>query len=173
MDHISITNRLQVFHLKNQSTDLSKIGNRRFMYHPSGTLILGDETKLQPGSGLYASHAIEHGLAEELIGHKLPPFDSFCRGWIGTSKQYSHGLIHFAPPITTDYLPHYNTAFDFIEISQKNGFTENTILRGFCDEWEQPISHMLGHDKPSLDNQIKAAGKGRAQGPSKDFSLER
>lgn len=38
----SIHEQLQVLRLKRTRTDLMAIGNRRFMYHPTGILILGD-----------------------------------------------------------------------------------------------------------------------------------
>lgn len=156
----SIQDHLQVLHLKRTSTDLMTIGNRRFMYHPSGFLILGDEDRLHPGKNLYSSHAEEFAQAQEQYAGKLPAYDEFCRGWLGTSKQYPHAVVHFAPAITTGYLPHYEAAFDFIEASQQNGLTEQTLLRGFCDVWEQTISHMLGHDQPkqpTLDHRIHQA----------------
>ena len=154
----SIHEELQVLDLKRFQTDLTAISNRRFMYHPSGILILGDEDHLHPGRHLYRSHAEEYGFSNERMD--LPPYDEFCRGWIGVGGSYKHGIIHFAPQITTQYLSHFNAAFDFIETALENGFTEKATLRAFCDQWEQTISHMLGRDKtkkPTLDSRIQNA----------------
>lgn len=155
---------LQVINLKLQAIDLSQIGNRRFMYHPTGLLILGEEDKLHPGNGLYSSHAEEYHLASSQLNQPFPSFDSFCRGWIGNSKEYPHGIIHFAPGIQANYLPHFHAAFDFLEISQNNGLTNQVVLRNFCDQWEQTLADLLRETSTSLDTKIQAAGKGR--GPS-------
>lgn len=156
----AIKEALQVLDLRRTSTDLTAIENRRFMFHPSGILILGAEDMVNSSDGLFKSHAEEYGDASERSPSKLPPYDEFVRGWIGIGGDYPHGIIHFAPAISTGYLPHYNAAFSFIEESLQNGFTEQSMLRGFCHPWEQTISHLLGHDRsqqPSLDEQIRKA----------------
>ena len=164
-----LTEHLQVIHLKDHTIDLSQIGNRRFMFHPSGILILGDEDRLHPGKELYSSHAEEYH--EAAIAQTLPSYDSFCRGWIGNSKTYPYGIIHFAPGIQANYLPHFEAAFSFIETSQKNGFTDKVILRNFCDQWEQSLNHLLHYKENSIDSKIKAAGKGRGN-PTYNHSAE-
>lgn len=165
MKKIQLSPNLQVVNLKVASIDLSQIGNRRFMYHPTGLLILGEEDHLHPGKGLYSSHAEEYHLATSQLIQSLPSFDAFCRGWIGNSKEYPHGIIHFAPGIQANYLPHFNAAFDFLEVSQKNGLTNKVVLRNFCDQWEQKLEDLLCETQPPLDIKIQAAGEGR--GPSR------
>ena len=134
MKSIKLSHYLRVLNLKKVTIDLSSIGNRRFMYHSSGLLILGDEDHLHPGKKLYSSHAEEYHIVTLKLTEQIPSFDDFCRRWIGNSKKYPHGIIHFAPGIHTNYLPHFNAAIDFLEVSQINGLTSQVILRNFGDQ---------------------------------------
>lgn len=86
-----------VANLRLEQVDLKNVGNRRFMYNPkTGTLLLGDEDRIRNRRGHDGSHAEEFndaGIKEN--------FDDFVRGWIGyNSRQYRHGIIHFAPNIS-------------------------------------------------------------------------
>ena len=82
---------LMVVHVEREIIDILRITNRRFMYSPqTGTLILGDEMY---GKSIGSSHAQEfHASGAEGC------FDDYLRGWIGTSKNYSRRIVHFAPP---------------------------------------------------------------------------
>ena len=85
-----------VANLRLEQVDLKNVGNRRFMYNPkTGTLLLGDEDRIRNRRGHDGSHAEEFhdaGIQEN--------FDDFVRGWLGyNSRQYRHGIIHFAPNI--------------------------------------------------------------------------
>ena len=116
--------------------DMRQIENRRFMFSPqSGELILGKQYK---GSQLYASHAEEHGES----GAKAP-YDSFIRGWVGTGRQYPHGIIHFAPNIMSANVEQFEKAFSALEMFRENGAEGQTVIRGFGDTWEQPLSNLI------------------------------
>ena len=65
------------------------------MYNPqTGTLILGDEMY---GKSICSSHAQEFH-ASQAEGR----FDDYLRGWIGVSKSYPHGIVHFAPAVSME-----------------------------------------------------------------------
>ena len=82
-----------VVNLKLEQVDLSNVGNRRFMYNPNtGTLFLGSENNKIKDCGSHAEEFHDAAIKEN--------FDDFVRGWIGyNSRQYRHGIIHFAPNI--------------------------------------------------------------------------
>ena len=116
--------------------NMRQIENRRFMFSPqSGELILGRQYK---GSQLYASHAEEHGES----GAKAP-YDSFIRGWVGTGRQYPHGVIHFAPNVESANVEQFEKAFSALEMFRENGAEGQTVIRGFGDTWEQPLSNII------------------------------
>ena len=136
MQKITFENHLCMIDTKTNSFDMQEIENHRFMYSPdSCELIIGKQYK---GNQLIASHAEEHGKA----GVKAP-FDSFIRGWIGTGKGYKDGVIHFAPPINTHNIDHFNRGFSTLEMFAANGANSRTIIRGFGDRWEQPLSDLI------------------------------
>ncbi len=136
MQKIPLENSLLLIDTKNVSFDMQEIENRRFMYSPqSGELIIGKQYK---GNQLIASHAEEHGW----VGAKAP-FDSFIRGWIGTGRSYKDGVIHFAPPIDTHNIDLFNRGFSTLEMFAANGANSRTVIRGFGDRWEQPLSDLI------------------------------
>ena len=136
MQKISLENSLLLIDTKNISFDMQEIENRRFMYSPqSGELIIGRQYK---GNQLVASHAEEHGQ----VGAKAP-FDSFIRGWVGTGRSHKDGVIHFAPPIDTHNIDHFNRGFSALEMFTANGANSRTVIRGFGDRWEQPLSDLI------------------------------
>ena len=136
MQKISLENSLLLIDTKNISFDMQEIENRRFMYSPqSGELIIGRQYK---GNQLVASHAEEHGQ----VGAKAP-FDSFIRGWVGTGRSYKDGVIHFAPPIDTHNTDHFDRGFSTLEMFTANGANSRTVIRGFGDRWEQPLSDLI------------------------------
>lgn len=154
MRFATISSGLEVFDLRRTTVDLTSIGNRRFMYHSAGWLILGAEDVItKKGAKLLSSHAEEYHEATLLCGN-LPPFDSFLRGWIGIGGSYKAGIIHFAPCIPAENIEMFEKAFSFIEAALENGFTPKTILRGFPGAWEQSINKVLPEVKESLDLQI-------------------
>jgi hypothetical protein len=162
MDFASISKYLEVFDLKQMQIDLSTIQNRRFMYHSDGILILGAEDATKRSRGIQKSHAEEYGEAERLAGKALPPYDEFVRGWIGVGKDYPNGIIHFAPHIPSSCGLYFDTAFEFIEVALENGFVQNSVLRGFGEVWERPVSDVVGkrvsaEKKKPLEMQIKNA----------------
>lgn len=137
------------------NVDLMQIQNRRFMYHPSGLLLLGEEDTVNM-KGLFKSHAEEHYEAEERFQIKLPPYDDFIKGWIGVGKSYPYGIVHFAPHIPDGHIGLFDKAFSFVEVVQENGFSYRSVLRGFPGKWEQTIGEMLGKEPP-LEEKIRKA----------------
>ena len=139
MQKITLENRLLMIDTNTVSFDMQEIENRRFMYSTdSCELIIGEQYK---GNDLIASHAEEHGKA----GAKAP-FDNFIRGWIGTGKGYKDGVIHFAPPINTHNIDRFNHGFSTLEMFSANGANSRTIIRGFGDRWEQPLSDLISQE---------------------------
>ena len=125
---------LMVINTKWEIIDILQITNRRFMYNPqTGTLILGDEIY---GKSICSSHSQEF-YASKADGR----FDDYLRGWIGTSKNYSHGIIHFAPAVIMEQ---FDRGFDalqmFARLESVNG---DTIVRGFCALPEQRMGDLL------------------------------
>ena len=116
--------------------DMQAIENRRFMYEPqTGTLILGYQFR---GKDLASSHAEEHtdsGATE--------PFDRFIRGWIGTGREYKDGVIHFAPNIDGQNPEQFDRAYSTLEMFRENKANGKTVVRGFGDRWEQPLSNLI------------------------------
>ena len=101
----------------------------------TGELILGKQYR---GNTLFKSHAEEHGKS----GAKAP-FDSFLRGWVGTGKDYKDGVIHFAPAIDAGNAEQFDRAFSTLEMFARNGANGKTVIRGFGDVWEQPLSDLI------------------------------
>ena len=133
---LSIYDNIMRIDTRRDTFNISEIENRRFMYQPqTGTLILGRQYHK---SGMYGSHAEEHadsGVSE--------PYDSFIRGWIGTGKQYPHSIIHFAPNIDSRFAEQFDKGFSTLEMFAENGAVSDTVIRGFGDVWEQPLSNLL------------------------------
>ena len=97
---------LMVNDVKREIIDILQITNRRFMYNPqTGTLILGDEMY---GKSICSSHAQEFH-ASQAEGR----FDDYLRGWIGVSKSYPHGIVHFAPAVSMEQ---FDCGFDALQM---------------------------------------------------------
>ena len=146
--------------LNKASVDFMGIENRRFMYHPSGMLVLGAEDTCLGEN--FSSHSEEFYEVCKMHEHELPPFDDFIRGWIGVGGAYNNGIIHFAPNIISNNMEMFEKAFSFVEAALENGFSKDTCLRGFGNKWEQKISEALGEEgrrenKNSLQESINSA----------------
>lgn len=129
---------LMVINVKWEIIDILQITNRRFMYNPqTGTLILGDEIY---GKTICSSHSQEfHASRAEGC------FDDYLRGWIGTSKSYPHGIIHFAPAVIMEQ---FDRGFDALQMfAGLEGVNGDTIVRGFCTLPEQRMGDLL-HSPP-------------------------
>lgn len=138
--NIPISDALLLIDTRNDGFNMQQIKNRRFMFSPqTGELILGKQYR---GRQLYKSHAEEH--AES--GARAP-FDSFIRGWIGVGKDYPQGVIHFAPHIESRNAELFDRAFDALELFAKNGAAGSTVIRGFGNQWEQPLKNSI----PSIE----------------------
>ena len=151
--------------LNKASVDFMETDNRRFMYHPSGLLVLGAEDTCLGDN--FSSHSEEFYEVCKMHEHEIPPFDDFIRGWIGVGGGYDNGIIHFAPNIISDNIAMFEKAYDFIEAALENGFSKDTCLRGFGNKWEQKISEALGEegrmDKPNTLQERIASAKERSQ----------
>ena len=138
-----ITDDLTQIDTRSGAFDMHEIENRRFMYQPqTGTLILGRQYHK---SGMYGSHAEDHG-----DSGATEPFDSFIRGWIGTGKEYPHGIIHFAPNIDSHFTEQIDKGFSTLEMFAENGAVSDTVIRGFGDAWEQPLSNLIAERSERL-----------------------
>lgn len=95
--NIPITDSIMRIDTSRYNFNMQDIENRRFMFNPkTATLILGYQHR---NGELVSSHAAEY--ASTGTGE---PFDDFVRGWIGTSKEYTDGVIHFAPSVSEKIL---------------------------------------------------------------------
>ena len=134
--NIPITDALLLIDTHNDGFDMQQIKNRRFMFSPqTGELILGKQYR---GRQLYKSHAEEHAESGATA-----PFDSFIRGWIGVGKDYPQGVIHFAPHIENRNAELFDRAFDTLEVFVRNGAKGDTVIRGFGNQWEQPLQNII------------------------------
>ena len=125
---------LMVIRVKWEIIDILQIANRRFMYNPqNGTLILGDEIF---GRNICSSHSQEF-YASKAEGR----FDDYLRGWIGTSKNYPQGIVHFAPAVGMEQ---FDRGFDTLQMfTRLEGINGDTVVRGFCALTEQRLGDLL------------------------------
>ena len=145
-----IQNRMLI-DTKNQQFDMQQIDNRRFMFNPkTGVLLLGVQYK--PSKKIYGSHAEDLANARIYCG-----FDDYVRGWVGTGKDYPHGVIHFAPNVDDRNVELYDRAFKTLEMFSQNGAEAQTVVRALGKRWEQPLFSVLTdlEQKPSIHEQLK------------------
>lgn len=137
---------LMVINVKREIIDVFQIANRRFMYNPqTGILILGDEMY---GKSICSSHAQEF-FASKVEGR----FDDYLRGWIGVSKNYPRGIIHFAPAVSMEQ---FDRGFDTLQMfRQLEGINGDTVVRGFCSLPERKMSDLLPSSLQDTDNSSK------------------
>ena len=138
-----ITKELMRIDTRRQMINIQQIDNRRFMYNPkTSILVLGYQ--YENTHTVISSHANE--LAEAGI---TKGFDDFVRGWIGISEEYPKGVIHFAPCVDKRNVKLFNRAFDTLEMFQENGALTGTVIRGFGECWEQPLSNIFTNMRES------------------------
>lgn len=123
-----------VVNVRLEIIDALRITNRRFMYDPqTGILLLGDETY---GKSVRSSHAQE--FHDSQAGGC---FDDYLRGWIGTSRQYPRGIVHFAPAVSMEQ---FDRGFDTLQMfARLEGINGDTIVRGFCSLTETRLGGIL------------------------------
>lgn len=152
--------------------DMQQIDNRRFMYNPKiGILVLGYQYATT--STLISSHANE--LADAGI---TKGYDDFVRGWIGTGGDYPKGVLHFAPCVDERNIKLFNQAFDTLEMFKENGALEGTVVRGFGERWEQPLSDIFTDmrepgQKSSVRRQLKKQPEAKAGRQKLNYQQER
>jgi len=119
--------------------DIHDIDNRRFMYNPkSRKFMLGDAI----GSGKNKK-SVEGSHAEEYynIHQTNKGFDDCVRGWVGCSKIYKNGIIHFAPPIppaSPENWDWYDAGYKALQFFLKNGgATPETLVRGWENSFQE------------------------------------
>lgn len=125
---------LMVVDVRREIIDVLRITNRRFMYDPrTGILLLGDEIY---GRSIRSSHAQEfHESKAE------GSFDDYLRGWLGTSRQYPRGIVHFAPAVSMEQ---FDRGFDTLQMfARLEGINGDTIVRGFCSLPETRLGRIL------------------------------
>ena len=145
-----IKNRMLI-HADNQRFNMQDIDNRRFMYNPiTGVLLLS--AQFPPSKKLRGSHAEDLSNAGIYSG-----YDDYVRGWIGTGKEYPHGIIHFAPNVDDRNTALFNRAFETLEMFAQNGAEAETVVRSLGKRWEQPLFSVLTdlERKPSIHEQLK------------------
>ena len=161
IEKTAVTKELMRIDTRMQMIDMQQIDNRRFMYNPKiGILVLGYQYATT--STLISSHANE--LADAGI---TKGYDDFVRGWIGTGGDYPKGVIHFAPCVDERNIKLFNQAFDTLEMFKENGALEGTVVRGFGERWEQPLSDIFTdmrepEQKPSVRRQLKKQPEAKA-----------
>lgn len=75
------------------------------------------------------------------IRRRAGRFDDYLRGWIGTSKSYPCGVIHFAPAVVMEQ---FDRGFDTLQMfARLEGTGDDTVIRGFCRLWEERIGAIL------------------------------
>ena len=131
----TIVGGIAAFNLKETTIDLTKIGNRRFMFNPkSCTFLIGAEDESPILVGSHAEEFHNSGCKES--------FDDFVRGWIGYNKgKYKNGIIHFSPQIVD---ANFDRGFDtLLAFTKQVGISRNTLIRGFIQAKETPICKLL------------------------------
>ena len=125
---------LMVVNVRREIIDVLRITNRRFMYDPqTGILLLGDETY---GKSIRSSHAQE--FHDSQAGGR---FDDYLRGWVGTSRQYPRGIVHFAPAVSMEQ---FDRGFDtLLMFARLEGINGDTVVRGFCNLPETRLGGIL------------------------------
>ena len=172
IEKIPITADIMRIDTKTQAIDMQQINNRRFLYNPiTAVLVLGRQ--YGKAKGLPASHA------EELAGTGITKdFDDFVRGWIGTGGDYPKGVIHFAPCVDERNIKLFDRAFDTLKMFQENGALAGTVVRGFGERWEQPLSDIFTdmrelEQKPSVRRQLKKQPEAKATRQKTNHQQER
>ena len=172
IEKTAVTKELMRIDTRMQMIDMQQIDNRRFMYNPKiGILVLGYQYAAT--STLISSHANE--LADAGI---TKGYDDFVRGWIGTGGDYPKGVIHFAPCVDERNIKLFNQAFDTLEMFKENGALEGTVVRGFGERWEQPLSDIFTDmrepgQKSSVRRQLKKQPEAKAGRQKLNYQQER
>ena len=105
-------------------------------------------------------------------------YDDFVRGWIGTGGGYPKGVIHFAPCVDKRNIKLFDRAFDTLKMFQENGALAGTVVRGFGERWEQPLSDIFTDmrepgQKPSVRRQLKKQPEAKATRQKTNHQQER
>lgn len=172
IEKTAVTKELMRIDTRMQMIDMQQIDNRRFMYNPKiGILVLGYQYATT--STLISSHANE--LADAGI---TKGYDDFVRGWIGTGGDYPKGVIHFAPCVDERNIKLFNQAFDTLEMFKENGALEGTVVRGFGERWEQPLSDIFTDmrepgQKSSVRRQLKKQPEAKVGRQKLNYQQER
>ena len=159
IEKTAITKELMRIDTRRQMIDIQQIDNRRFMYNPkTGILVLGYQYAAT--STMVSSH------------------DNFVRGWIGTGGDYPKGVIHFAPCVDKRNITLFDRAFDTLKMFQENGALAGTVVRGFGENWEQPLSDIFTDmrepgQKPSVRRQLKKQPEAKATRQKTNHQQER
>jgi len=119
--------------------NIKEIDNKRFIYNPiTKELVLGSSK----------NNGIDGDFEEDYESVRARgSFKDTITGWVGTSKHYTDGIIHFAPPILKETMIEYpeekDKVYKTIEHFKKHGATNNTIVRNCVKMGEQPLSKVL------------------------------
>lgn len=161
IEKTSITKELMRIDTRRQVIDMQQIDNRRFMYNPkTGILVLCYQYALQ----VQWFPAMPTNC--RLPGSQKAMMILF-RGWIGTGGDYPKGVIHFAPCVDKRNIMLFDQAFDTLKMFQESGALAGTVVRGFGERWEQPLSDIFTDmrepgQKPSVRRQLKKQPEAKA-----------
>ena len=87
-------------------------------------------------------------------------FDDFVRGWIGTSRSYPEGIIHFAPCVDERNIKLFERAFDTLEMFRENGALAGTVIRGIGEPLGAAlICHFHRFAEAGTENLCQGAAK--------------
>lgn len=173
MNKLPIVSTVMRIDADKESIDIRQIQNRRFMYDPdTATLILGRQ--YGKVKGVPSSHAEELADAGVTEG-----YDKYVRGWVGAGRGYPYGVIHFTPCIDEQSSSaRFERAFDTLEMFRENGALADTVVRGFGERWEQPLSDIFtdmreSEQKPSVREQLKKQRWIKDTQPKTNYQQER
>ena len=155
-----------------QAVDIQQIDNRRFMYNPdTGLLVLGRQyAAVSLTDSSHAGELAAAGITKD--------YDAFVRGWVGTGGDYPVGVVHFAPSVDARNIGLFDRAFDTLKMFADNGALAGTVVRGFGESWEQPLSDIFTDmrepgQKPSVRRQLKKQPEAKATRQKTNHQQER
>ena len=148
IEKTAITKELMRIDTRRQMIDMQQIDNRRFMYNPKTGILV--------------------------LGYQY----DFVWGWIGTGGDYPKGVIHFAPCVDKRNIMLFDQAFDTLKMFQESGALAGTVVRGFGERWEQPLSDIFTDmrepgQKPSVRRQLKKQPEAKASRQKTNHQQER
>lgn len=87
-------------------------------------------------------------------------------------------MIHFAPNVDERCADLFDRAYSTLEMFRENGALADTVLRGFGNRWERPMSDIFAdmrkaEQKPSVRRQLKKQPEAETIRPKTNHQQER